>query len=118
MRNIDKLDVATGFRWLIFSAGHGRWLGASGHFTFAQSHAHIGLLGFVASVLFGVIQSAWPQLRERVLSTGKIIVDATSEPDLFLMLGAPIVILGALVFLWLFLASPATTPTPEMVPAE
>ncbi|MBP0614858.1 hypothetical protein [Jiella mangrovi] len=133
MRNIDRLYVATGFGWLIFSAGFGTWLGASGHFNFAQSHAHIGLLGFVASVLFGVIHRAWPELRERVLSsvqfavyeigtitllTGKIMVDATGEPNLFLMVGAPIVILGALLFLWLFLASPATKRAPEMVPAE
>ncbi|MBO0905916.1 hypothetical protein [Jiella sonneratiae] len=133
MRNIDRLYVATGFGWLIFAAGFGTWLGASGNFNFGQSHAHVGLLGFVASMLFGLVHRAWPALRERGLATvqfavyeigtivllaGKIMVDATGHPNLLLMIGAPIVILGALLFLWLFLASPASTRTPELVPAE
>ncbi|TFF22813.1 hypothetical protein E3C22_10110 [Jiella endophytica] len=133
MRNIDKIYVASGFGWLIFSAGFGTWLGASGHFNFAESHAHIGLLGFVASLLFGLVHRCWPELRQRLLSTiqfavyeigtivllaGKIMVDATGTPNLLLMIGAPIVIVGVLLFLWLFLASPEQKRTPELVPAE
>lgn len=133
MRNIDKVYVATGFGWLIFAAGFGTWLGASGHFNFAQSHAHIGLLGFVASMLFGLVHRGWPELRQRplaiiqfavyeigtiVLLAGKIMVDATGVPNALLMVGSPIVIIGVLLFLWLFLASPARKNMPELVPAE
>lgn len=133
MRNIDKVYVATGFGWLVLAAGFGTWLGASGHFNFAQSHAHIGLLGFVASVIFGLAHRGWPELRERTLATvqfavyevgtmillaGKVMVDATGEPNLLLMTGSPIVILGVILFLSLFLASPARKNTPELVPAE
>ncbi|NDW03554.1 hypothetical protein [Jiella pacifica] len=133
MRNIDKVYVAAGFGWLIFAAGFGTWLGASGHFNFSESHAHIGLLGFVASMLFGLVHRGWPELRERtlaviqfavyeigaiVLLAGKIMVDATGVPNALLMIGSPIVIIGVVLFLWLFLASPARRNTPEMVPAE
>ena len=133
MRNIDKVYVATGFGWLIFAAGFGTWLGASGHFNFSESHAHIGLLGFVASMLFGLVHRGWPELRERtlaivqfavyeigaiVLIAGKIMVDATGVPNALLMIGSPIVIGGVILFLWLFLAAPARKNTPEMVPAE
>ncbi|WAP69592.1 hypothetical protein [Jiella pelagia] len=133
MRNIDKVYVATGFGWLIFAAGFGTWLGASGHFNFSESHAHIGLLGFVASMLFGLVHRGWPELRERtlaivqfavyeigaiVLLAGKIMVDATGVPNALLMIGSPIVIIGVILFLWLFLAAPARKNTPEMVPAE
>ena len=133
MRNIDKVYVATGFGWLIFAAGFGTWLGASGHFNFSESHAHIGLLGFVASMLFGLVHRGWPELRERtlaivqfavyeigaiVLLAGKIMVDATGVPNALLMIGSPIVIGGVILFLWLFLAAPARKNTPEMVPAE
>ncbi|MEX6505148.1 hypothetical protein [Jiella sp. M17.18] len=133
MRNIDKLYISLGLAWLIGSAAFGTWLGASGHPNFAQSHAHIGLLGFVASVLFGLTHKAWPTLRESrlalpqlvvyeagtvILLTGKVMIDASGQPNPFLMIGAPIVIIGGAMFLWLFVRSPATASVPTLAPAE
>ncbi|MCQ0986347.1 hypothetical protein [Jiella marina] len=133
MRNIDKAYIATGFGWLILAAGFGTWLGASAHFNFSQSHAHIGLLGFVASVLFGLVHRSWPELRDRWLATaqfavyeigviillaGKVMVDATGVPNLLLMVGAPIVILGAIMFLWLFVRVPSRSVQASVLPAE
>ncbi|MCB8838205.1 hypothetical protein [Aurantimonas sp. VKM B-3413] len=133
MRNIDKIYASLGLAWLIGAAAFGTWLGASGHPNFAQSHAHIGLLGFVASVLFGLMHKAWPELRQSrlalpqlvvyevgtvVLLTGKVMIDASGQPNLLLMTGAPIVIIGGAMFLWLFVKSPATAPATMLSPAE
>ena len=57
MRNIDKMYVATGFGWLIFSAGFGTWLGASGHFNFAESHAQFALYSRLAPRVGGVVSA-------------------------------------------------------------
>lgn len=133
MLKIDKIYVSLGFLWLIGAAGFGTWLGASGHFNFAQSHAHIGLLGFVASMLFGLVHRGWPELRRSrlalpqllvyeigtvVLVTGKVMIDQTGQENLLLMTGAPIVILGSLMFLWLFVKSPSAAASPTLAPAE
>ena len=133
MQSVDRLYVAIGFLWLVGAAVFGTWLGASGHFGYAESHAHIGLVGFVASMLFGLVHRGWPDLRRSrlalpqlvvyevgavVLLAGKIMVDATGQPNMLLMTGAPIVIVGSLMFLWLFVRKPAEAADPQAVPAE
>ena len=60
-------------------------------------------------MLFGLVHRGWPDLRRSrlalpqlvvyevgavVLLAGKIMVDATGEPNMLLMTGAPIVIVG------------------------
>lgn len=133
MIRIDRLFVTLGFLWLIAGAVFGTWLGVSGHLNFANSHAHIGLLGFVASVLFGLVHRAWPELASRrialpqlfvyelgavLLVIGKIMIDATGQPNLFLGIGSLTVILGVVMFLWLFVRGSVATHTPGFAPAE
>lgn len=52
----------------------GAWLGASNHLNYGNSHAHINLLGFVTSVLFGLLHHAWPALRTSHLAVPQFIV--------------------------------------------
>ena len=133
MLKIDKLYVTLGFLWLIAGAIFGTWLGASGHENFANSHAHIGLLGFVASVLFGLVHRVWPQLRSSrialpqlavyeigtaLLILGKIMLDGTGQANVFLFIGSITVILGAAMFLWLFVKGSLATDSSSLAPAE
>jgi hypothetical protein len=133
MPKIDRLYVILGFVWLLGGAAFGTWLGASGHHNFANSHAHIGLLGFVASVLFGLVHKAWPDLRSSRLALpqfavyeigtaflilGKVMVDASGQENVFLFIGSVTVIFGVMMFLWLFLKSSVATNTPSLAPAE
>lgn len=133
MLKIDKLYVTLGFLWLIGGAAFGTWLGASGHESFANSHAHIGLLGFVASVLFGLVHRVWPELRSSrialpqlavyeagtvVLVLGKIMLDGTGQPNIFLFIGSITVILGAAMFLWLFVKGSVAAGSSSFAPAE
>lgn len=133
MYKIDKLFVTIGFLWLIAGAAFGAWLGATGHTNFANSHAHIGLLGFVASVLFGLVHRVWPELRSSrlalpqlavyeigtaLLVLGKVMIDRTGQENAFLFIGSITVILGAAIFLWLFVKAPVATNSPSLAPAE
>ncbi len=59
---MDRLYILTGFLWLIAGMTFGIYLGITDQLQFANSHAHANLLGFVISVLFGLIYRAWPVL--------------------------------------------------------
>ena len=52
------------------------------------------------------------------LILGKIMVDATGEENLFLFVGSITVILGALMFLWLFVKGSEASDAPTLSPAE
>ena len=113
---LDRLYVLTAFVWLIFGMVFGIYLGITDQTNLANSHAHIGLLGFVLSTLFGLLHRAWPALRISPLSRwqfwiyqigtvllviGKYQVD-TSEVSPIVAPGALIVVTGTLLMAWLF----------------
>lgn len=58
----DRLYIHAGFVWLIAGMIFGAYLGITGQFHLATVHAHANLLGFVVSVLFGLICRCWPAL--------------------------------------------------------
>jgi len=47
MQRLDRNYILIGLCWVIFGMIYGAWLGASHHNNFANSHAHINLLGFL-----------------------------------------------------------------------
>jgi hypothetical protein len=116
MQNLSRNYILLGLVWLICGMVFGAWLGASGHPNYANSHAHMNLLGFVASVLFGLLYWAYPslatsrlavpqfityQLGTLLLVIGKILVDGGTD-TLFLQIGAIISIIGAALMLMIF----------------
>lgn len=116
MQRLDRNYILLGLVWVIAGMVFGTWLGASNHMNYGNSHAHMNLLGFVASVLFGLLHHAYPALRNSKLAVaqfavyevgvllliiGKILVDGGQE-TLFLQVGALVTILGALMMLILF----------------
>ena len=62
---LDRLYIAAGFLWLIAGMVFGIWIGINERMNYANSHAHINLLGFVVPVLFGIICHTWPAIQER-----------------------------------------------------
>ncbi len=113
---IDRLYILIGFAWLIFGMMFGVYLGVTDQLQFSNSHAHANLLGFVISVLFGLIYRNWPELRASrlampqfavyqagvlMLFAGKFDIDnggnGTLAPP-----GSVIVILGTLLMAWMF----------------
>jgi peptidoglycan/LPS O-acetylase OafA/YrhL len=116
MQRLDRNYILFGLAWVIAGMIYGMWLGASNHLNYANSHAHMNLLGFVVSILFGLLHWAYPALGKSaialwqfviyevgvvVLIIGKILVDGGTD-TLFLQIGSLITVLGTAMMLWMF----------------
>ena len=119
MQRLDRNYILLGLVWVIAGMVFGIWLGASNHLNYANSHAHMNLLGFVTSVLFGLLHWAYPALAKSrlaiwqfaiyelgvaLLVIGKILVDGGKQ-TLFLEVGSLVTIAGALLMLVMFFRS-------------
>ena len=118
MQRIERNYILIGLAWVIVGMIYGAWLGASEHLNFANSHAHMNLLGFVTSVLFGMLYWAFPAMAKSrlavwqfviyeagvvILIFGKFLVDRDgSGGHPFLEIGSVVTIIGAALMLWLF----------------
>ena len=116
MQRYAFLYILLGLVWLIAAMSFGIWLGATEHFAYAESHAHMALVGFASSVLFGLIHHAFPalsrsamamwqlvvyQIGAAILIAGKIVVDGGGAPTV-VKVGSVVVLLGAVLMLVLF----------------
>jgi len=117
MQRIDKNYIMIGLVWVLVGMIFGTWLGASNHMNFANSHAHINLLGFVVSSLFGIFYWAYPNMAKSKLAmwqfiiyevgvalliVGKVMTDNNGLPNPFLVAGSLITIIGTAMMLYLF----------------
>jgi hypothetical protein len=113
---MDRLYILSGFIWLLLGMVFGIYLGITDQLEFSNSHAHANLLGFVISVLFGLIYRGWPTLlRSRlawpqfvlfefgsvVLVAGKFDIDSGGTGALAPP-GSVMVVLGTLLMFWMF----------------
>jgi hypothetical protein len=116
MQKIDENYVLIGLIWLVGGMGYGIYMGITEQFNLANSHAHANLVGFVASVAFGLIYRAFPAMKSSRLATaqfwiyeigavvlvlGKAIVD-NGGSNTVVKIGSLIVILGAVLMLVVF----------------
>ena len=123
MQRIDRNYILVGLLWVIVGMIYGAWLGASHQPNFANSHAHINLLGFVTSVLFGILYWAFPAMAKSrlaiwqfaiyevgvvLLIIGKILVDKDGTETVFLQIGSIVTILGTAMMLYLFATDKST----------
>jgi peptidoglycan/LPS O-acetylase OafA/YrhL len=117
MQRIDRNYILIGLVWVIIGMIYGAWLGAAHMNNLANSHAHINLLGFVTSVLFGILYWAYPGLAKSrlaiwqfaiyevgvvLLIIGKILVDRDGTETVFLQVGSIVTIIGTAMMLYLF----------------
>ena len=123
MQRLDRNYILIGLTWVVIGMIYGAWLGASHMNNFANSHAHINLLGFVTSVLFGILYWAYPALAKSKLAIwqfafyevgvllliiGKILVNRDGTETLFLQIGSTLAIIGAALMLYLFARNTAS----------
>jgi hypothetical protein len=116
MRKLDDAYIACGLLWLVFGMAYGIWMGITMQLNFANSHAHANLLGFVASILFGLVLRAYPAMRDSrlalpqlllyqlgaiLLVLGKMRVDAGGDPTLA-KIGSLVILIGAVGIVCLF----------------
>jgi hypothetical protein len=113
---LDRIYILAGFAWLIVGMTFGIYLGITDQLEFANSHAHANLLGFVVSVLFGMLLRNWPsllssrlampqfliyQLGALVLVAGKFDIDNGGN-GVLAPPGSIVVVLGTLMMFWMF----------------
>lgn len=113
---LDRLFVSIAFGWLVFGMLFGIYLGITDQLNLSNTHAHIGLLGFVLSCLFGLLHKSWPSLRTSrfakpqlwiyeigvlILVYGKYQID-TSGTSPVVAPGSLIVVAGTLLMVWIF----------------
>ncbi len=116
MNNLGRNYVLVGLVWLICGMAFGIYMGMTQQMNFANSHAHANLVGFVASVLFGLLHVNFPTLKSSriagwqfivyevgavLLVAGKGQVDAGGA-DMLVRVGALVVIIGAAMMLYMF----------------
>src|SRR5215472_10037629 len=65
---IDAVFIGLGVAILILGMAFGMWIGANGAFQYADAHAHLNLLGFVVSTLYGLLYRAYPDLERSRLA--------------------------------------------------
>ncbi|HEV7418183.1 hypothetical protein [Tianweitania sediminis] len=126
MKRVDDVFIGLGLAWLIAGMLMGTWLGASGNFQFTNTHAHMNLVGFTASVLFGLIYRAYPSMKASrlalpqlalyqagtvLLLAGKAVIDNGGSEGL-VGIGAIVVILGVALMLVVFFARNRTVDVP------
>lgn len=116
MNRLDKAYFYIAFIWLIVGMVLGIWLGATEQPSYSNSHAHLNLLGFVISAIFGLAYKSYPtmtksslakpqfviyQLGIATLILGKFLIDGGTRTPL-LEIGSIVSILGVLIFALIF----------------
>jgi hypothetical protein len=116
VRKIDETYFLLSLLWLVAGMVFGIWLGAAEKFNFAESHAHMALVGFVVSAIFGIMYRFYPSMGESriaayqlwiyqlgavLLIGGKIRVDAGGTPTVVIV-GSFVILLGTLLMLYVF----------------
>jgi hypothetical protein len=114
---VDRLYILCGFAWIVASMVFGFYIGAAEQLQYSNTHAHAALLGFVLSILFGLIYRSWPRLLESrlapvqfglyqvgtvVLIAGKYSIDGGNSAIMLAVLGATITIVATALMGWLF----------------
>ncbi|MBC7738451.1 MAG: hypothetical protein H7245_14825 [Candidatus Saccharibacteria bacterium] len=114
--SLDRLYILTGFVWLILGMVFGIYIGITDQTTQSNAHAHANLLGFVISVLFGLMYRNWPNMttsRLRMIQYGiyqigvvALVIGkyqiAASGVSAIIAPGSVVVVLGTLMMMWIF----------------
>jgi len=133
MRNIDTKFILLGLVALVVGLMLGVGMGIAHNFQFTPVHAHLNLVGFVSSVLFGLVYRAYPALAQSRLASvhfalavigvlifpAGIYVSIAYEQPVMAIVGSLIWFASVLVFMGNFLrvTMPAST-VPYVAPAE
>lgn len=119
---IDKQYLASALAYATLGMALGVYMGASQHHEQHVTHAHILLVGFVTSFIYGVVHKLWPIRRYATLAKAQFIVHHAGAllmfAGLFLLFGgfvpetrigpvlgiaSVVVLIGVLLMLWMVL---------------
>ena len=66
---VSRNFLIAGSGFLVIGLAIGMYMGASGDHRLGASHAHLNLVGFVSSAVFGLVYKAYPAMAAGVLAT-------------------------------------------------
>lgn len=132
---MDKRFVMTGLGYALLGLALGIYMASSHNHSQLVTHAHIMLLGFVVSFVYGVCHRLWlPEPAPRLaqlqfylhqagaamllvglfLLKGKLVDEAVVEPILGV---GSLLVLGAMVLMKVLFVQAARAPQPQTEPA-
>ena len=68
--NISRAFLILGGIWILVGISLGLMMGGTQDFTLMPVHAHINLVGFVLSSIFGLVYNAKPAMAQNILARG------------------------------------------------
>lgn len=113
---VHVVFIGLGLIFLVVGMGFGIWMGISQSFQYADVHAHWNLVGFVTSVLYGLIHRAYPRLATSRLTWTQCVLHVVGvlvfAPGIFLaitthkeigaIIGSLLLVSAALMFMWIY----------------
>lgn len=80
MKNIDSTYVAIAASWLVLGMILGIAMGATDDFRYMPVHAHINLVGFACSAIFGLAYRHWPTMKASSLAPYQFWIFVIATP--------------------------------------
>ena len=67
MRNVDSKLVLVGFIYFLLAMIQGQFMAFTADYSYFPMHAHMGLVGGVLMILYGLIYRAFPAMQQDAL---------------------------------------------------
>ena len=113
---VHVVFMGIGLVFLVIGMLFGMWMGIQNDFRYAAAHAHWNLVGFVTSSIYGLTHRAYPRLAESRLTwiqcglhvlgvlifAPGIIVAVAYDQHTAAIIGANILILAAVLFMFIY----------------
>jgi hypothetical protein len=113
---VHVVFMGVGLIFLVIGMLFGMWMGIQNDFQYAAAHAHWNLVGFVTSSIYGLTHRAYPRLADSRLTwiqcglhvlgvlifAPGIIIAVAYEQHTAAIVGANILVLAAILFMFIY----------------
>jgi len=90
MRNVDSKLILVGFFYFLLALIQGQFMAYAADYRFYPMHAHMGLIGGVLMVLYGLIYRAFPTMQQDTLVKTHFWLVNIASPIFFAGIGISI----------------------------
>ena len=90
MRNVDSKLILVGFFYFLLALVQGQFMAYTADYRFFPMHAHMGLIGGMLMVLYGLIYRAFPAMQQDALVKTHFWLANIASPIFFAGIGISI----------------------------
>ena len=90
MRNVDSKLVLVGFIYFLLAMIQGQFMAFTADYSYFPMHAHMGLVGGVLMILYGLIYRAFPAMQQDALVKKHFWLANIGSPIFFAGIGVSI----------------------------